>query len=147
MGQIKENHLVKNVLNEISLSSMTLQELRFFSIYLSKINPNDISTRIVRFSLSDFQAIMELDRINIGDIQTVTDSLLSKIIDLPNENGGYIGFQLFRSCSVDKNEKEEWYVEIDAHDNALPLLFEIKDALRLKSSNKMQIHEILNNMK
>ena len=45
----------RNVLNELRKNSMSLQELRFFSIYLSKINSRDISTRIVRFSLEDFK--------------------------------------------------------------------------------------------
>ena len=39
----------RNVLNELRKNSMSLQELRFFSIYLSKINSRDISTRVVRF--------------------------------------------------------------------------------------------------
>lgn len=38
---------------------MTIQELRFFSIYLSKINPDKLETRIVRFSLTYFQKIIE----------------------------------------------------------------------------------------
>ena len=61
MATIKENYLVKkrNVLNEIRSNSMTLQELRFFSIYLSKINPLDISTRIVRFPIDDFNGIRQ----------------------------------------------------------------------------------------
>ena len=64
MAIIKENYLIKkrNVLNEIRSNSMTLQELRFFSIYLSKINPADTSTRTVRFPIDDFKAIMELGR-------------------------------------------------------------------------------------
>ena len=49
----------RNILNELRSNNMTLQELRFFSIYLSKINPRDVSTRVVRFPLSDFQKIME----------------------------------------------------------------------------------------
>ena len=48
----------RNVLNELRANNLTLQELRFFSIYLSKINPRDTSTRIVRFKLSEFQKIM-----------------------------------------------------------------------------------------
>lgn len=154
MATVKENYLVKkrNVLNEIRSNSMTLQELRFFSIYLSKINPNDISTRIVRFSISDFQAIMELGRINLDYMKTITNSLLSKIVNIPTEHGGYTAFQLFKRCKVEIDDNVEWYIEIDAHDEALPLMFEFKDrffsyqlwnALRLKSSNQLRMYEIL----
>lgn len=154
MLTLKENYIVKkrNVLNEIRTNNMTLQELRFFSIYLSKINPQNTKTRIVRFSISDFQSIMELGRINIDYMKQVTNSLLCKIINVPNERGGYIGFQLFKECTVDIDEMGNWYIEIDAHDKALPLMFEFKEryfsyqlwnALRLRSSNQLRMYEIL----
>lgn len=151
---IKQDYLVKkrNDLNEIRANSMSLQELRFFSIYLSKINPRDVSTRVVRFSIQDFQRIMELGRINISYMKQVTNSLLCKVVNVPNERGGYSGFQLFKECTFSADEEGEWYVEIDAHDKALPLMFEYKEkyfsyqlwnALRLKSSNQLRMYELL----
>lgn len=154
MATIKENYIVtkRNVLNELRANNMTLQELRFFSIYLSRINPKDISTRTVRFRINDFQAIMELGRINIDYMKQVTNSLLCKVVNIPNERGGYTGFQLFKCCSVDIDEQNEWFIEIEAHDKALPLMFEFKEryfsyhlwnALKLKSSNQLRMYEIL----
>jgi len=63
---IKKKYLIekRNILNEIRSNGMTLQELRFFSIYLAKINARDVSTRVVRFPISDFQKIMDLGRVN-----------------------------------------------------------------------------------
>lgn len=154
MATLRNNYLVKkrNVLNEVRANNMTLQELRFFSIYLSKIDVNNISTRVVRFSMDDFQAIMELGRIDIGYMKRVTDSLLSKVVSVPTERGGYNAFQLFKKCRVDMDENGEWYIEIDAHDDALPLMFEFQsryfsyqlwNALRLRSSNQLRMYEIL----
>lgn len=151
---IKGKELIekRNILNEVRKNNMSLQELRFFSIYLSKINARDISTRTVRFPLSDFQKIMEFGRLNTAQLKATTDSLLGKVVSIPNERGGYTSFQLFKECTVDKNEFEEWYVEIDAHDKALPLMFDFKDkyftyelwnALRLKSGNQLRMYEIL----
>jgi len=91
IAMLKINYLIekRNVLNEIRSNNMTMQELRFFSIYLSKINQRDISTRIVRFPIDDFKAIMELGRIDINYMKNVTNSLLSKVVNVPieNENG------------------------------------------------------------
>lgn len=152
---IKREYIItkRNVLNEIRANNMSLQELRFFSIYLSKINPNDISTRVVRFPLRDFQKIMELDRLKINYITHVTDSLLCKIVRIPlDDKGNYTAFQLFKKCTVNADETGERYVEIDAHDDALPLMFEFKskyftyqlwNALRLKSSNQLRMYEVL----
>jgi hypothetical protein len=131
---------------------MTLQELRFFSIYLAKINPRDVSTRAVRFLLEDFQKIMEYGKLNIIQLQHTIDSLLSKIVGVPLENGGFALFQLFKKGVFSQNDDGEWYIEIDAHDEALPLMFEFKEkyftyqlwnALRLKSSNQLRMYEIL----
>jgi plasmid replication initiation protein len=131
---------------------MSLQELRFFSIYLAKINARDTSTRVVRFSLSDFQRIMEYQRLNRAQLQQTIDSLLSKVVGVKLENGGFRRFQLFKSGEFSQDETGGWYIEIDAHDESLPLMFEFKEryftyelwnALRLKGTNQLRMYEIL----
>ena len=77
----------RNVLNELRANNMTVQELRFFSIYLSKINPYDINTRRVRFLIEDFQKIMGFGKLNVGQLCASTDRLLCKIVHVPDENG------------------------------------------------------------
>ena len=159
MAKIKKNYLVKkrNVLNEMRAKDMTLQELRFLSIYLSKINKDDPSTRCVRFSLDDFQAIMDIVRLDMAHIKKVTDTLLSRVVSVPIENDagkfiGYNSFQLFKGCKVMTDGSTGAYVEIDAHDEALPLMFLYKEkyltyrlsnALRVKSPNQIRMYEIL----
>ena len=151
---VKGKELVekRNVLNEVRKNNMSLQELRFFSIYLSKINARDVSTRTVRFPLKDFQKIMDFGRLNTTQLKATTDSLLSKVVSIPTEHGGYKSFQLFKECTVDKDEFDQWYIEIDAHDRALPLMFDFKDryftyelwnALQLKSGNQLRMYELL----
>lgn len=154
MSEIFETAIVekRNVLNELRSNNMTVQELRFFSIYLSKINPWDVSTRAVRFSMNEFQRIMGFGRLNIGQIKASTDSLLGKVVHVPDERGGYVAFTLFKRCRVSCDNNEEWFVEIDASDDALPLMFDFKsryfkyelwNALRLKSPNQVRMYEIL----
>lgn len=144
----------RNVLNELRSNNMTLQELRFFSIYLSKINPYDVSTRVVRFPLNDFVRIMGIGTdINIPHFRLTVRHILQQIVEVPNEGGvGYRAFQLFKEAVVERDDNNEWYVEFDAHDKALPLMFDFKNryfkyelwnALRLKSSNQVRMYEIL----
>jgi len=163
MAKLKENYLVekRNMLNEIRANNMTLQELRFFAIYLSKINARDTSTRVVRFTMDDFRAIMGLGRIDIKYMKNVTNSLLCKVVNVPivdekGRNRGYTGFQIFKECTVSQDEHGEWYVEIDAHDKALPLMFDFKrdyfsyplfNALRLRSANQIRMYELLRQYK
>ena len=95
---------------------------------------------------------MDFKRLNIVQLKAATDSLLTKLVHIPLESGGYDSFQLFKKCRIDKNNSGEWYVSIDAHDKALPLMFDFKDryfkyelwnALRLKSANQIRMYEIL----
>lgn len=155
MSDVFETAIIekRNVLNEIRANNLSLQELRFFSIYLSKINPRDEKTRIVRFPLADFQKIMGLGRMNIAHFKAAVDGLLTKVVHIPDEDGnGMRAFQLFKECHIFQNDMGEWFVEIDAHDRALPLMFDYKEryfkyelwnALRLKSPNQIRMYEIL----
>lgn len=142
-----------NRLNEVVLHGATLQEKRFFCIYLAKINARDPETRKVRFAISDFQKIMELGRMNIQHLQSVTNNLLTKVYNQPTEEGGYIGFTIFKRCRVFRDKLVGgWYIEIEASDDALPLMFNLKNryfkyelwnALRCKSANQITMYELL----
>ena len=155
MSVLFDNAVVQksNTLNELRCNNMSLQELRFFSIYLSKINQSDLSTRIVRFPIEDFRSIMGLGKLNLMQLKTSTDNLLCKLVHVPEENRkGFRTYQLFKECGIFQDYDGEWYVEIDAHDKVLPLMFELKNkyfsyklwnALRLKSVNQLRMYEIL----
>jgi plasmid replication initiation protein len=153
---IKKNYIIekRNDLNSIRANGMSLQELRFFSIYLAKINSRDLSTRVVEFKISDFQKIMNFKgHLNIENLKNITNKLLSKVINIPNDENGYTAFTLFKKCKVYQNKEDgEWYVQIDANDESLELMFEFKkkyftyelwNALQLKSSNQLRMYEIL----
>ena len=152
-AKLQKNYLVTktNVLNEMR-SNSTLQELRLFSIYLSRINPQDKSTRVVRFPIAEFKAIMGLSQIKIPYLKKVAENLVHKIIYQPTERGGFSVFPIFSRFTIDTDENGDWYAEINANDEALPLLFDFKDhyfkyelwnALRLKSKNQLRMYEIL----
>ena len=154
MSELFETAIVekRNVLNELRSNNMTVQELRFFSIYLSKINPWDKSTRAVRFPIEDFQRIMGFGRLNLNQLKESTNSLLGKVVSVPDERGGFLAFTLFKRCRVSRDDNNEWFIEIDASDDALPLMFDFKNryfkyelwnALRLKSPNQVRMYEIL----
>ncbi|MDE6777062.1 MAG: replication initiation protein [Oscillospiraceae bacterium] len=156
MTKVKGFELVekRNVLNQIRRNNMTLQELRLFSIYLSKINARDISTRIVKFSLENFCRIMDIE-IKLSQIRENTYHLLQQIVEIPNEDGtkGFTAIQLFKRCKLSQDkETGQWFFEIEAHDEALPYMFDFKEryftyglwnVLRLKSSNQLRMYEIL----
>ena len=142
----------RNELNDAVIEKMDLLELRIFSVYLAKINPRSKSTRLVRFALSDIYKYLERGRMNVEHLKMATDKLVSKTISLPLESGGYQTFPVFNLCTVDKDKNGRWYIELDAHENAIPLLFDFKDnyftyrlhnVLRLTSSNQITLYNQL----
>lgn len=151
---IKKDYIIEksNVLVELKDTKMTIQELRFFCIYLSKINARDLSTRRVCFPMSDFQKIMGFGKLNIKQLQQATNKLLCKVVNFPNADGGYTGFTLFNLVRVFKDDFENWNLEIDASEQALPLFFNLKgnyltyelwNVLNLKSVNQVRMYELL----
>lgn len=154
MSEIFETAIVekRNYLNELRTTLHTTQELRLFSIYLSKINPYNKNTRVVRFPLSDFQRIMNFGKLNIAQLKASASSILKSQVFLPKENGGFKGVNLFETFDVDQDSGGSWYVEINATNAALPLMFDFKDryfkyelwnALRLKAPSQIRMYEIL----
>ena len=147
------NWVVKrNALNEMRTYDMSYQELRLFSVYLSKINPRDRKTRAVRFSFAEFQEIMGLKRPNIAYFKGVAKSLLSKIIFEPLGSGGFDSYTIFNRFKMGADENGEWYIDMDANEAALPMLFDFQDryfqyklwnALSLKSANQLRMYEFL----
>jgi len=153
---INNEHLVekRNALNEIMWRDrLTLQALRFLSIYLSRINARDINTRKVRFDIKEFSRIMEFKGVwSKPHYISTMERLLGFVIHQDLDNGGIESFQLFKKGKLLKDDNGEWYVEMDAHDDALPLMFDFKDryftyklwnVLRLKSFNALRMYEIL----
>lgn len=151
---IKKDYIIEksNILIEIKNTNMTLQELRFFCIYLSKINSRDVDTRCVTFPMSEFQKIMGFGKLNIKQIQQSTNKLLCKVVNVPSSDGGYTGFTLFKRVRVFKDDFENWNLEINASDDALPLFFNLKgnyltyelwNILSLKSVNQVRMYELL----
>lgn len=154
-GKLSENYIVKksNIINELIESKFTLQELRLFSVYLSRINPEDISSRVVRFKINDFQRLTGLKHLWKSELKRTFRQLLSKsIVELSDDltEGG--GFQIFSEINPCRNENGEKCIEIIPHYRALPYLFNLKreffryklwNVLQLKSANQFRMYEIL----
>lgn len=160
---VSTNHWIvkSNALNEIRNNRMTITQIRFFSIYLSKINPNDPGSREVTFKLNDYTRIMQFKQTNITRLMKTADDLLGLIVTFFDKEGKYsadglIGFvkcQIFKRFKLFKGDEDgEWYVSIDCHDDVLKLMFELKgyyfkyqlwNALQLTSTNQQRMYEIL----
>ena len=136
-------------INNLIENRLTIQELRLFSVYLSRINPKDINTRKVRFLLDDYLRLTGLSRLYPSDIVPSMKKLCTKTFTIIKDNEDIDVFTIFNKISYNKADK---CIEITAHDDALPYLFELKknffsyklwNILRLKTVNQLRMYEIL----
>jgi hypothetical protein len=154
-SKIKKNYIIEksNALNEMRSNNMTLQELRLLSIYMSKINARDKSTSAVQFLLADLHAIMDVDMkgIRASYYSDIAESLLHKIVKIPYR-GGFKAFSLFKRVVFARNDENLYYFGLEAHEDSLPLLFDLKgdyfkyelwNALRLRGKNQLRMYEVL----
>jgi plasmid replication initiation protein len=121
---------------------------------MSKINPMDKSTCAVRFPVEEFHAIMDVKMRGVREsyYEKIAKSLLHKIITLPTKFG-FNAFTLFKRVIYDREDiNSPYYFQIEASEDALPLLFELKghyfkyelwNALSLKGKNQLRMYEIL----
>ena len=155
-NKIKKNALVikTNKLNEAQYEDISAEGLKLSIVYFSQINPSDISTRIVRFNLDEFTRAMDLkEGKNIQYFKNLAKKLLKQVVSVPNSSGGFKAFPLFQTFELDKDkETGEWYIEIDAHDKVLELMFNFKNKyfkyelwniIYLRSNNQIRIYELL----
>jgi plasmid replication initiation protein len=159
LENISENNWIvkSNTLNEIRDNKMTPSQLRFFSIYLSKINPQNQETRLVTFPLNEYTKIMQFKQLNITRIHQTAEELLSLTATFKetDNNGNFSGMticQLFKRFKLFKDDNNCWFVSIDCHDDVLPYMFSFKkyyfkyqlwNALRLGTVNQLRMYEIL----
>lgn len=136
----KNNQLVKkedtatlsNVLNEMITNKMTLQELRFFLVYLSKINPKNPDQTEVSFTLKEYSEALGVE-LNEATIGKVTDDLMRKIVHVRPKvisDEFYeviIKTQLFRRCIMARRKSDnQWIFTFDASEDVKPHLFDLK---------------------
>lgn len=129
----KSKATMSNLLVEMTCrKSMSQQELRFFLIYLSKLNPFEPEKTEVTFSLDDYAEVVgvELNEKNIND---TTDELLGRIVYIrpkildENVSEEIIKVQLFKRCRMFRSKLDnKWYLNFDAHDEVKPQIFQLK---------------------
>ena len=149
-----------NVLNEIRNNRMTISQIRFFTIYLSKINPKDINSRVVTFKLDDYLKIMQIKQVNTTRLQKSAKGLLDIKVTIWDKKGqyssdglkGFIMCHMFNYFRFYKSNEGEWLVTIDCHNDIVKLMFDLRkhyfkyqlwNALQLTSVNQQRMYEIL----
>lgn len=133
-----ENKLVVYKSNPIldMKNEMNLYQQRLFNLYLAAINPLNEDTKKVTFSLNEFVRLLDITGVSGKKLHALARETVKMCVDLyalDEEDGkkkanikrmNYV--PIWRRFKVDKNEIGEWCVELEASEDVLPYLFEIK---------------------
>ena len=112
------------------LRHSSLQEWKILGYYLCKIDPRDLATRKVKITLEDYCALVGIGTdANIPYFRESTRKLLQTIIEGqdPDKNVVYSQTVLFQRCRMMADEYGRYYFELNASDDALPLMFDFKE--------------------
>lgn len=136
----KKNYIIEksNPILE-ARNDMTLQQLRFFNIYLALINPLDENTKRVSLPL---QTISDLLKVELNElaVRKMGKACMQLYIDLADfdkeakKRGAMQLRHMFQKFDVDKDNDGVWMVTMQADEDILPYLFDIKTMGYLKYS-------------
>lgn len=137
---------LSNVLNEMFFDKiMTLQELRFFLIYLSKINPKEPDKTEISFTLEDYSKILGVE-LNEKEMDRVTTELLGRVVnvrpDVLSEDvvEEVIKTPLFKRCRMFRRKSDnKWYLTFECSEDVKPHIFKLT-----KKFTSLEIWNIIN---
>ena len=123
---------MSNTLNEMFFEKiMSLQELRFFLVYLSKINPKTPEKTEISYTLEEYSEILGVE-LNEKDIHKTVDELLSRVVNVRPEELSedvieeIIKTPLFKRCRMTRRKSDnKWYLTFDCSDDVKPHIFKL----------------------
>lgn len=152
---MEKNTIIKsNILNSFKCtphSQMSINELRFFCLYLSKINPKEPQKRTVEIKVKDFEKMFGV-KLNTTAFSETMDKILQRIMLINDEaNNRYKKIMLYSNFAW-KKDFEDGIIEITANSDIMPFLwnltgnytsYRLSNISKLNSVSKIRLYEIL----
>lgn len=137
-----------NYLNAMISKDMSLTELRFFCLYLSKINARDVSTRDVKIPLSDFEKIFGVT-LHTTHLRNAIRKIMSRTVVVYDDDNEDI-LTLYSRFRYKRDNVR--FIEVSCNDKILPYLFDLKknytsymlkNIIKLNSVAKIRFYEVM----
>lgn len=141
VGNLKDTYEVQksNPLFSLWKSDLTLQEFKILDTYLSRIDSHNPEQRCVRFEKGEMESILGVTKINQKDLEDRLKHLMGYIVELkdPNKKKGFALVVLFEKALCEKDENEQWQIDLECTQSAMEYFFNIEDIgyLRYKLRN------------
>ena len=133
MASRTEKHkLIVTQANALALAAyrMTLQEKRLLLLLIAQVRMEDEDFKIYHISIPDIQHYLGIESTNYySRLRSLTKKLLSRVLDVPNDEGGWEQFQWVSKCSYKpKTNRRNGinYLEMQLHPDLRPFLLDLK---------------------
>lgn len=146
VGNLKDTYEVQksNPLFSLWKSDLTLQEFKILDTYLSRIDSHNPEKRCVRFEKGEMESILGVTKINQKDLEERLKHLMGYIVELkdPNKKKGFALIVLFEKALCEKDENEQWQIDLECTQSAMEYFFNIEDIgyLRYKLRNVIALN-------
>jgi len=145
----KVNNLVEksNILNTLRCPDMSLTELRFFCLYLSKLNAREPENRTIIIPIEEFEEMFET-KLNTTIFKQKIKRVLSQSAEIKTD-GEVTEINLYSKFKW--KEEDCKYVEVTCNYDVVPYLFELQknyttymigNIAKLTSVSKIRLYEI-----
>lgn len=137
--------------------SMTLDEKRIVVLLLSVIRSDDKDFKVYRFPITDIREYLKLTTKDLySDIRKITGLLKSRVLDIPEDGGGWLQVGWVSSARYipkGKNGADCACLELSFDPNLKPYLLELKsqfssyslqNIVSLGGFNNIRMYELLN---
>lgn len=158
MNKISDNHLVEKSKSIVwaKFKDYTAGELRLLEVYLSRINPRDPESSLVKFTFSEYREFLGLKKLDVRNIKPQIRHFLGNVVFVPidKEKGTFNAYTLFTSASVDLDpETNSYVITIGCNELLRPVFFNIAESgyvkyrlrytAQMKSQYSIQLYAIL----
>lgn len=147
MNSLSKNNLVEKSKSLVwaKFKDYTAGELRLLEVYLSRINPRDPESSLVKFTLSEYRDFLGIKRLDVRTIKPQINHFLGNVVSIPidKEKGTFESYTLFTKASVDIDPLTNSYmVSIGCNPELRPVFFNIAESgyvrYRLRYTSQMR---------
>ena len=141
VNRLKGSHDVQKSLPLFSLwkSDLTLSEFKILDTYLARINSHKPEQRTVIFEKGELEKLLGVKQLKSDDLKKRLKQLMSHVIEFKDNEykKGFKLISLFSMAECDKDENDQWQVELSCTQEAMKYFFNVDDIgyLRYKLSN------------
>ena len=117
-------------------NNMSLYQQRMFNLYLAAINPMKEESRTVKLPLAEFVRLIGIKQVKPQKLRSIARETMGLSVDLYELNYqegkkkadpmSMCLVHMWRYIKVEKDKKDVWQVEMEASEEILPYLFNLK---------------------